>query len=50
MTSDGKTLLDSNVQTLVNAMAAFTAPEQGQTTLPADYATQLTQVMSVNWQ
>jgi len=36
-TSDGKTLFDSKVQELVNAMAAFTPPAIGQITLPASY-------------
>ncbi len=33
-TSDGKVLLDTQVNALVNAMATFTAPAAGQTTLP----------------
>ncbi len=49
-TSDGKTLLDSNVANLVNAMASFTPPASGQTTLPSDYQTSLNPVIAANWQ
>ena len=49
-TRDGKTLLDSQVQNLVNAMAAFAPPAAGQSTLPAAYATALTPVLAANWQ
>ena len=50
-TVDGnKTLLDSQVQNLVNAMAAFTPPAAGQTTLPSNYATALAPVIAANWQ
>jgi hypothetical protein len=49
-TSDGKTLLDSQVQNLVSAMASFTPPPAGQTTLPQDYATALEPVIAANWQ
>jgi Ca2+-binding RTX toxin-like protein len=46
---DGKTLTDSNVQNLVNAMAGMTEPGAGQTTLtPADAAT-LAPVFAANW-
>jgi trimeric autotransporter adhesin len=48
-TLDGKTLLDTKVQTLVNAMAAFTPPAVGQTTLPANYQTTLAPVIVANW-
>ncbi len=48
-TSDGKTLLDSQVQNLVNAMAVFAPPAAGQTTLPANYATTLAPVLAANW-
>jgi Ca2+-binding RTX toxin-like protein len=48
-TSDGKTLLDSQVQNLVSAMAAFAPPAAGQTTLAANYATALTPVIVANW-
>ena len=50
-TTDGsKTLLDSNVQNLVNAMASFAPPTAGQTTLPPDYQTSLNPVIAANWQ
>jgi len=49
-TSDGKTLLDSQVQNLVSAMAAFAPPAAGQTTLAANYAAALAPVMAANWQ
>jgi Ca2+-binding RTX toxin-like protein len=49
-TSDGKTLLDSQVQNLVSAMAAFSPPAAGQTTLTASQATALAPVIAANWQ
>lgn len=49
-TSDGKTLLDSQVQNLVSAMAAFSPPVAGQTTLSASYAAALNPVIVANWQ
>jgi Ca2+-binding RTX toxin-like protein len=49
-TSDGKTLLDSQVQNLVSAMAGFAPPAAGQTTLSASYAASLSPVMAANWQ
>jgi Ca2+-binding RTX toxin-like protein len=49
-TANGDALLESNVQNLVDAMAAFTPPAPGQTTLPPAYATQLDPVISANWQ
>jgi Ca2+-binding RTX toxin-like protein len=49
-TADGRTLLDSNVQNLVNAMAAFAPPAAGQTTLPANYQNTLVPVIAANWQ
>jgi hypothetical protein len=48
-TADGKTLLDSQVQNLVNAMAAFSPPAAGQTSLPANYQTTLVPVITTNW-
>ena len=48
-TADGSTLLDSTVQNLVNAMAAFTPPAPGQTTLPPNYAASLNPVIAANW-
>ena len=49
-TSDGKVLLDSQVQNLVNAMAAFLPPAAGQTTLDASYSTALSPTIAANWQ
>ena len=48
-TSDGKTLLDSQVQNLVSAMAGFAPPPAGQTTLSAAYQTALAPVIAANW-
>ena len=48
-TSDGKTLLDSQVQNLVQAMAGFSPPAAGQTTLPKNYADSLSLVIAANW-
>ena len=48
-TSDGKTLLDSKVQDLVNAMASFTPPAVGQTTLPSNYQTSLLPIIAADW-
>ncbi len=46
---DGKILLDSQVQNLVNAMASLTPPAAGQTTLPQSYQDQLAPVLAANW-
>jgi Ca2+-binding RTX toxin-like protein len=48
-TSDGKLLLDSQVQNLVQAMASFSPPAAGQTTLPANYQSSLNTVIAANW-
>lgn len=48
-TSDGQTLLDSQVQNLVSAMAGFSPPAAGQTTLPPSYQTALAPVIAANW-
>lgn len=48
-TSDGKTLLDSQVQNLVQAMASFSPPAAGQTTLPTAYQSSLALVIAANW-
>ena len=45
----GKTLLDSQVQNLVQAMAGFAPPAAGQTTLPANYQSSLAPVLAANW-
>ncbi|TXT35919.1 MAG: putative rtx family calcium-binding cytotoxins and bacteriocins protein, partial [Comamonadaceae bacterium] len=47
---DGKTLLDSQVQNLVSAMAGFAPPPAGQTTLSAAYQNTLAPVLAANWQ
>ena len=49
-TSDGKTLLDSQVQNLVSAMAAFSPPTSGHTTLSASNSAMLNPVIVANWQ
>lgn len=49
-TDNAKTLLDSNVQNLVNAMASFAPPAAGQTTLPQNYQDSLASVIAANWQ
>jgi Ca2+-binding RTX toxin-like protein len=49
-TADGETLLDSQVENLVSAMAAFSPPGAGQTTLPQSYQDQLGAVIAANWQ
>ncbi|HCF9255606.1 TPA: hypothetical protein NI610_006634, partial [Pseudomonas aeruginosa] len=49
-TADGMTLLDSQVQSLVNAMAAFAPPAAGQTVLPENYQAALASVIATNWQ
>jgi Ca2+-binding RTX toxin-like protein len=47
--SGGKTLLDTRVEALVSAMAAFVPPAVGQTSLPADYQKALNPVIAANW-
>ena len=49
-TADNKVLLDSQVENLVQAMAAFSPPGAGQTTLPQAYQDQLAPVLAANWQ
>jgi Ca2+-binding RTX toxin-like protein len=48
--ADGKLLLDSQVENLVQAMAAFAPPAAGQTTLPPAYQDTLAPVIAANWQ
>ena len=48
--SDGKQLLQSNVQNLVQAMASFSPPAAGQTTLPPNYQASLGSTIAANWQ
>lgn len=49
-TSNGMTLLDSQVQNLVNAMAAFAPPAMGQSHLSTTMSAQLMPVIAANWQ
>lgn len=50
-TADGdRTLMESQVQNLVDAMASFSPPSSGQTTLPENYQTALASVIAANWQ
>ncbi|MBI4755088.1 MAG: hypothetical protein HY778_06625 [Betaproteobacteria bacterium] len=46
----GKALLDTQVDNLVQAMAAFAPPAAGQTTLPQNYHDALAPVIAANWQ
>jgi len=48
-TADGLTLLDSRVESLVTAMAAFSPPGAGQTTLPPAYEPTLDPVITAFW-
>jgi YD repeat-containing protein len=48
--ANGKQLLDSQVQNLVQAMAAFAPPAAGQTTLSPSYQTSLNAIIAANWQ
>ncbi|WP_271411782.1 calcium-binding protein [Pseudomonas sp. Q1-7] len=47
--ADGKTLLDGQVQNLVDAMAAFAPPAAAQTSLPPNYQSSLSTVLAANW-
>lgn len=46
---DGKVLLDTQVDVLVNAMAVYTPPALGQTILPQNYQDTLAPVITANW-
>lgn len=48
--ANGRHLLDSQVQQMVQAMAAFSPPAAGQTSLPASYHNSLDTVIAANWQ
>lgn len=48
--ADGKVLTDAKVQALVDAMASFSPPAMGQTTLSASYQSALAPVFAANWQ
>ncbi|MDZ4328792.1 MAG: cadherin-like domain-containing protein, partial [Pseudomonas sp.] len=47
--SDGKVLLDTQVDNLVQAMAGFAPPVMGETSLSASYAAQLAPVLAASW-
>jgi len=47
--SDGKVLLDTQVEALVQAMAAFAPPAAGQASLSAAQQTALAPVLAANW-
>ncbi|HGY1015931.1 TPA: calcium-binding protein [Aeromonas salmonicida subsp. smithia] len=47
--ADNQMLLNSQVENLVQAMAAFTPPAAGQTSLQQDYHDALTPVLAANW-
>ncbi|WP_300337524.1 calcium-binding protein [Accumulibacter sp.] len=49
-TADNKLLVDTSVENLVQAMAAFAPPSAGETTLPPAYQTALAPVLAANWQ
>jgi hypothetical protein len=47
--ANGQTLLDDHVQNLVQVMGSLARPPLGQTTLSADYQSQLQPVIAANW-
>jgi hypothetical protein len=47
--SDCKELINADVDKLVQAMAAFTPPSMGQTTLPTNYQSSLNTTIAANW-
>lgn len=47
--SDGKVLLDAQVESLVQAMASFTQPAMGQSALSASQQTALAPVLAAGW-
>ncbi|MBI3524411.1 MAG: hypothetical protein HY066_07755, partial [Betaproteobacteria bacterium] len=48
-TADNRLLLDTQVENLVQAMAAFAPPAAGQSTLPQNYRDALAPVIAANW-
>jgi Ca2+-binding RTX toxin-like protein len=48
--ANGKHMLDTQVQALVQAMASFAPPAAGQTSLPSNYQISLEPVIAANWQ
>ncbi|MDP3512204.1 MAG: calcium-binding protein [Sulfuritalea sp.] len=49
-TADDKLLIDTRVETLVQAMATFAPPAAGETALPPAYQEALSPVIAANWQ
>ncbi|BAL24631.1 calcium-binding protein [Azoarcus sp. KH32C] len=49
-TADDKLLLDTKVENLVQAMASFSPPQAGETSLPPTYQTALSPIIAANWQ
>jgi len=49
-TADGQMLLDAQLNSLVDAMAAFAVPAMGQTTLPTNYQDSLQPIIASSWQ
>jgi Ca2+-binding RTX toxin-like protein len=50
LAGDGYTVTDAGIQQLVEAMASFTPPPAGQTTLPPELAANLSAALAANWQ
>ncbi|MDR1274802.1 MAG: putative Ig domain-containing protein [Candidatus Accumulibacter sp.] len=48
--SSGQVLLDTQVEALVQAMASFSPPSAGETSLPQNYQDALLPVLAANWQ
>ena len=48
-TADGKTLINTDVEKLVQAMAAYTPPAAASSTLPSTYQPTLAPVIAANW-
>lgn len=48
-TADGKTLLNTQVDALVSAMAGMAPPSSAETALPDQYREQLQPVLAANW-
>ena len=48
--NDGKVLMQNKVDKLVEAMAQFTPPAVGQTTLPTEYQKALAPIIAASWQ
>ncbi|VVE67449.1 Bifunctional hemolysin/adenylate cyclase [Pandoraea anapnoica] len=48
--ADGRAMTANQVELLVDAMAEFSPPAAGQTSLPADYRATLAPLLAANWQ